>query len=83
MLFNRRVSKIEWGTVLLVEAGVNKLGKTCNLIVLHRYFPWYSNTLFAFCYGNHGGGSIFSLVSLYCNVKHRRFHEQLKEDEIS
>jgi hypothetical protein len=30
---NRRVSKMEWGTFFLVEAGVNKLGKTCNLIV--------------------------------------------------
>jgi hypothetical protein len=26
--------KIEWGIFFLVEAGVNKLGKTCNLIVV-------------------------------------------------
>jgi hypothetical protein len=69
---NRWVSKIKWGICSFVERGVNKLGKTCNLIIA------YGTTLYTFyhwltcCHGNRGGDcdSIFPLVPFYCNIKH-------------
>jgi hypothetical protein len=78
---NRQISKIERGIFFLCRCkyiGQN-LQFDCCIVIFHgttTHCLLVSN-------GNRGGGSIFSLVSLYCNVKHIWFYAQFEEDEIS